>query len=93
MNICQEERHRPTGGDLPGFVEVALRALRADTLDGEKTKPSSSEKGLGEFVLQAGAANTVHRLGQVRCGRVKGRSGAGGNQRLEERGPAQGQMV
>jgi len=48
MNIGHEQRHRPAGGDLPGFVQVALRAVLACLLAEQTPLPRSREETEGE---------------------------------------------
>jgi hypothetical protein len=76
MNVRHVQRHRPASRDVPGFVEVALRALWTGALAGEKTKPSAGEETAGKVMLQGRAAKAGHGLGQVRSGKVKRSSGA-----------------
>ena len=62
VNVREEQRHRAAGGDLPGFVQVALRAFGAGPLTAETPLPRAGEQTAGEFVLLAGAAEAGHGL-------------------------------
>jgi hypothetical protein len=56
MDVRHEQRHRPAGGDFPGFVQVALRALGASPQAGETPLPGAGEECEREHVLRACAA-------------------------------------
>ncbi len=62
VDVGEEERHRAAGGDLPGFVQVALRALGAAAATGETPLPSAGEEAASEEELLSGAAETGHGL-------------------------------
>jgi hypothetical protein len=50
MDVGQKQRHRSAFGDLPGFVQVALRALRAGARPREKPQPGAGEEGARDVV-------------------------------------------
>ncbi len=60
MDVGHEQRHQAAGGNLPGFVQVALRAVLACFSAKQTPLPRSREESLGEFVLRAGAAEAGH---------------------------------
>ena len=109
MDVGQEQRHRPALGDLPRFVQIALRALGAGARTGETAQPGAGEKAAGEVVLHAGAAEAGHGVVQLRrcsgesaltlLGRVRGRGlrcltlAAPRFDNSVERGAAQREMV
>ena len=65
-DVGEEQRHRAAGGDLPGFVQVALRALGAVAATGETPLPRAGEKTEGEKPLLPGAAEAGHGLVYLR---------------------------
>ena len=58
MNVGEEQGHRAAGRDLPGFVQVAMRALGAAAATGGETPlPRAGEQRAREVVCRAGAAD------------------------------------
>jgi hypothetical protein len=53
---------RPARRDLPGFVQVGLRAVRAPTDAREIALPGTGEEAAGKVVSRAGAAEAGHGL-------------------------------
>jgi len=44
MDVGQEQRHRPALGDLPRFVQIALRALGTGARAGKTAQPGAASE-------------------------------------------------
>src|SRR5262245_15898720 len=56
MNVRQKEFHRAAFGNLPGFVQVALRAIGADVRASQASQPGAGEEGERKILLLASGA-------------------------------------
>ena len=86
VDVGHVEFHGAALGDLPGLVQVALRALGAGACAFETPQPGAGEEAAGEVVAVAGAAEAGH--GVLEAARGKGRvTSPPGSPRRARRGP------
>jgi hypothetical protein len=72
VDVGHVKFHGPTLGNFPGFVQIRLRAPRADALAGETSQPSAGEESSDDKLLRTGAAEAVYggvqfAMGGLRC--------------------------
>src|SRR5262249_55819401 len=93
MNVGHEQFHRPAFGDLPGFVQIFLRAPGAGARAAEKAQPGAGEESVRNSRHVARAAEAVYggvNVEEVRSQKSEVRTFQ--NRRVE-RGAAQREVV
>jgi hypothetical protein len=60
VDVRHVQLHGPALGDLPGFVQIRLRALGTGAGAGEIAQPGAGEKTADHIVVHASAAEPVH---------------------------------